>query len=121
MLLATLLGLCLALLAVGLLRLSPSARAVSPDRWLRQLAMVATTFALGAVAAALLIAIFGSGMLAADRSQPGATLPTNALMFGLVMLAVTAMALYGVRHFAIRHKRFRRLLRGRGRGEPRPW
>jgi succinate dehydrogenase hydrophobic anchor subunit len=121
MLLATLLGLCLALLAVGLLRLSPSARAVSPDRWLRELTTVATAFAVGAAVAALLTAIFGSGMLAADRSQPGATLPTNALMFGLVMLSVTASALYGVRHLAMRYKRLRRLLRGRGRGDPRPW
>lgn len=121
MITAALTGLALASLVVAGLRMTPAARAVSPDRWLRDLAAIAAAFAIAAAVAALMAAIFGSGMLAADRGKPGATLPTNALSFGMLASAVAAGVLYACRHFAMRHKRLRRLLRGRSRGEPRPW
>jgi len=76
MITAALFGLVLAMLVVFGLRLTPAARAVSPDRWLRDLAVVAAAFAIAAAIAALMAAIFGSGILAADRAEPGATLPT---------------------------------------------
>jgi hypothetical protein len=121
MITAVLMGFAIAVLVVIGLRMTPAARAVSPDRWLRDLAAIAAAFGLAAAIAALMAAIFGSGMLAEERGRSGATLPTQALVFGMLVLGVTAGTLLGCRHFAIRHKRFRRLLRGRGRGEPRPW
>lgn len=121
MLIAVLLGFLLALLALAALRLTPAARAVSADRWFRNLAGIATAFALGAAVAVLMAGIFGSGMLAEDRDSPGAALPTNVLVMGMVAATVAAGALFGCRHFAMRHKRFRRLLRGRSRNDPRSW
>lgn len=118
---AVLFGLALAALVVVGLRLTPAARAVSPDRWLRDLATIGTAFAVAAAIAALMAAIFGSGMLADERGKPGASLPTNALAFGLVAAAVAAGALFACRHAAMRHKRLRRFLRGRSRGDPRSW
>lgn len=118
---AALLGLALALVVVAGLRMTPAARAVSPDRWLRDLATFATAFAIAAAAAALMAAIFGSGMLAEDRDMPGSELPTDVLVFGMLATAVAAGALYACRHLSMRHKRLRRMLRGRSRGEPRPW
>jgi hypothetical protein len=121
MITAALLGLALASLVVAALRLTPAARAVSPDRWLRDLAAIATAFAIAAAVAALMAAIFGSGMLAEDRDLPGSELPTDVLVFGMLAAGVAAGTLFACRHFAMRHKRLRRLLRGRSRGEPRPW
>lgn len=121
MLSAVVLGLALALLALAGLRFTPAARAVSADRWFRDLAAIATAFALAAAIAALMAGIFGSGMLAEDRDSPGAALPTNVLVLGMLAGGVAAGTLFACRHFAMRHKRLRRLLRGRSRNDARSW
>lgn len=118
---ALLLGIVLALIGIWLVRLGPAGRAPTPDRFFRELGVIGAVFASIATLAGLMAALFAPGMLAGVRDEPGAELPVGGLVFGLLLCTSAAVAMYGLRYLAMRHKSFRRRLRGKARQHPRVW